>query len=142
MFSIGKLSEKSGIKIPTIRYYEEIELLPTPQRSQSGRRVYEDKDVQRALFIKHARSLGFEVADIRSLMTLLKNPNQSCQNADQIAQKHLAQINNHITALEALREEIEAMIQKCPQQDAEHCQIIKTLSDHSHCLHETHKPVK
>ena len=137
-FSIGDLSKKSGIKIPTIRYYEEIGLLPVPERSQSGRRIYTQDDVRLGRFIKHSRDLGFEIEDIRSLLALLKDPKHPCKDADLIAQKHLEQVNRHIASLEALREELTIMLQHCPGHKSETCQVIKTLSDHSNCLHEKH----
>ncbi len=137
-FSIGDLSKKSGIKITTIRYYEGIGLLPVPERSQGGRRIYAQDDVRQALFIRHARELGFEIEDIRSLLALLKNPKQPCKDADLIAQKHLERINSHIASLEALREELTTMLQQCPGHESKDCQVIKTLADHSSCLHDKH----
>ncbi len=137
--SIGALSQKSGIKIPTIRYYEEIGLFPVADRSDSGRRIYSATDVKRAIFVRHSRTLGFSLEDIRSLLSLLNNPEQSCQNADAIAKKHLKQVNDHISALQELRDELIAMVKNCPGKDAENCNVIKTLSDHSQCLHDEHK---
>jgi DNA-binding transcriptional MerR regulator len=73
------------VKVPTIRYYEQIGLLPKPPRSKSNRRRYDATDLHRLAFIRHARELGFDVEAIRALLTLQDNPDQSCVAADVIA---------------------------------------------------------
>ena len=72
--AIGALSKASGVKVPTIRFYEQIGLLPAPLRTDSNRRSYGNKDVQRLRFIRHARELGFEVNDIRALLAMTAEP--------------------------------------------------------------------
>ena len=59
--TIGQASKASGIKAPTIRYYEQIQLLPSPPRSEGNRRLYDADDLRRLRFIRHARELGFEI---------------------------------------------------------------------------------
>ncbi|WP_163597377.1 MerR family transcriptional regulator, partial [Klebsiella pneumoniae] len=58
---IGEVAKQSGVKVPTIRYYEQIGLMPAPPRTDGNRRIYAAKDVQRLAFIRHAREIGFEV---------------------------------------------------------------------------------
>jgi DNA-binding transcriptional MerR regulator len=70
MFSIGELSERSGVKVVTIRYYEKSKLLDPAPRTAGGQRRYRDEDAQRLLFIRSLRELGFEVDEIRSLIAL------------------------------------------------------------------------
>ena len=82
---IGEAARRSGVKVPTIRYYEQIGLLPAPPRTESNRRLYDARDLRRLAFIRHARELGFEVDAIRALLALQDNPNQSCAAADMIA---------------------------------------------------------
>ena len=60
--SIGQASRDSGIKVPTIRYYESIGLLPSPPRTEGNRRLYDGADLRRLRFIRHARELGFELS--------------------------------------------------------------------------------
>ena len=64
-FPIGEVARRAGLKVPTIRYYEQIGLLPPLPRSEGNRRCYHDSDVRRLVFIRHARELGFEVEAIR-----------------------------------------------------------------------------
>jgi DNA-binding transcriptional MerR regulator len=82
---IGQAARQSGVKVPTIRYYEQIGLLPAPPRSEGNRRQYDADDLRRLAFIRHARELGFETDAIRALLALQDEPDQSCASADQIA---------------------------------------------------------
>src|SRR5690606_36573977 len=100
---IGEASKASGVKVPTIRYYEQIGLLPSPPRSDGNRRLYDPNDVQRLLFIRHARDLGFAVDAIRTLLDLQDNPDQSCAAADAIARARLSDVEHRITKLLSLK---------------------------------------
>ena len=59
MLSIGAVAKDTGLKVPTIRFYEQEGLIGPPPRTESGRRLFSDKDVRRLTFIRHARTLGF-----------------------------------------------------------------------------------
>jgi DNA-binding transcriptional MerR regulator len=133
---IGVASKESGIKIPTIRFYEQIGLLPSPPRTESNRRLYDEHDLRRLRFIRHARELGFEIEPIRQLMALAGHPEQSCEGADQIARTHLADIDHKIARLTALREEV-ARMADCSNQSVSQCRVIEVLGDHGACVHET-----
>lgn len=69
-FAIGKLSELTGVNIETIRYYEKIELLPTPARTESGRRLYGSTERRILAFVRRCRELGFSLDEVRALMRL------------------------------------------------------------------------
>jgi DNA-binding transcriptional MerR regulator len=73
-FSIGELSRRTAVKVPTIRYYEQIGLLPEPPRTEGQQRRYDKDAVARLAFIRHARELGFDLDAIRTLMSLQDNP--------------------------------------------------------------------
>lgn len=137
-FSIGTAARLTGIKVPTIRYYESIGLLAAPVRTEAGRRVYDDAAVQRLKFIRHARELGFEIEDIRRLLNLSGEPQRSCAEVDAIAKAHLADIDSRIKRLKALRSELQHMISGCARGRVYDCRILETLSNHSFCRHETH----
>ena len=68
MMPIGTLSKQSGVHIETIRYYERAGVLPKARRAANGRRVFDQQDVRRLAFIRHARELGFELASVRALL--------------------------------------------------------------------------
>jgi DNA-binding transcriptional MerR regulator len=136
--SIGGLARQTGVKVPTIRYYESIGLLPSPSRTESNRRLYDDQAVARLKFIRHARELGFEVDAIRELLNLAEQPQRSCAKVDALARAHLQAIVSRIERLTALKAEVESMIRACEKGKIAKCKVIDVLSHHEHCLHERH----
>lgn len=135
---IGVVSLETGVKVSTIRYYEEIGLLPRPDRAGNNRRTYGQDTVRRLRFIRHARDLGFEIEAVRRFLSLAVDPNQSCEDADRIARAHLAEIESKIARLEALREEMRRMLQQGAHGEIKDCRVIEVLGDHSLCLSEAH----
>ncbi|WEK52431.1 MAG: helix-turn-helix domain-containing protein [Candidatus Kaistia colombiensis] len=135
---IGTVSRETGIKVPTIRYYEEVGLLPSPARTDSNRRSYDAAAVQRLRFIRHARELGFEVEAIRQLLTLSDQPDRSCADVDSIARSHLTEIDEKIAKLTALRSEVQRMVDEGEHGRVAECRVIEVLGDHGSCLHERH----
>lgn len=130
--SIGEAARRSGVKVPTIRYYEEIGLLEAVPRSDGNRRLYGSDDLRRLAFIRHARELGFEVEAIRTLLALQDDPNQSCAAADAIAKARLAEVDRRIAGLTALRTELRRMIAECACGRVADCRVIETLADDTH----------
>lgn len=129
---IGTAARQSGVKVPTIRYYEGIGLLPAPVRTEANRRLYGPADMRRLAFIRHARELGFEVEAIRTLLALQDNPSQSCEAADGIARARLVEVRQRIASLTALQAELERMVDECACGRVADCRVIETLADHSH----------
>lgn len=83
-------------------------------------------------FIRHARELGFDVDAIRALLFLQDSPDQSCSAADKIARARLAEVEQRIASLTALRAELERMVSKCRSGKVAECRVIETLADRSH----------
>ena len=91
MFSIGQVSQETGCKIPTIRFYEQAGLLSEPWRTEGNQRRYAESHIKRLRFILHARELGFSLDDIRDLISLsLKTSSE--HEADDIAKRQLAEV--------------------------------------------------
>jgi DNA-binding transcriptional MerR regulator len=131
-FSIGELSRRAGVKVPTIRYYEQIGLLPAPPRSEGDQRRYDASHAARLSFIRHSRELGFDVGDIRELLAMSAQPSQSCLEADAIARRHIAQIDRRIAHLATLRAELQRTVEACGQGRIADCRVIETLADETH----------
>lgn len=138
MFPIGKLSQASEVKVPTIRYYEEIGILPEPERSAGNQRLYTQETLERLSFIRHARELGFTLEAIRELLSLSDNPNQSCEAADAIARKQLIAVKQRVRMLQDLQKELESMVSQCANGKVSDCRVIGVLGNHALCLHESH----
>ena len=128
--SIGEAAARSNVKVPTIRYYEQIGLLPAPPRTDGNRRLFGEEDMGRLAFIRHARELGFDIAAIRALLTLQDNPSQPCATADAIAQARLADVDQRIRSLSALKAELELMVEGCRHGKVGECRVIEVLADH------------
>lgn len=135
--AIGDLSRRTGVKVPTIRYYEEIGLLPAPARTRGGQRRYGPAHLRRLAFVRHARDLGFEIDAIRELLAMAADPQRRCGEAHAIARAHLDDVENRIARLEALRGELRSML-ACANGTVAQCRIIEVLADHGECLHERH----
>jgi DNA-binding transcriptional MerR regulator len=136
---IGVLAERTGVKVETIRYYEQVGLLPEPERSQGNQRRYGRAHVERLAFVKHARDLGFPVEGIRTLLHLSDTPGMACDEAHAIAVRHLAAVREKIARLRSLEAELDRIAATCsggvPACD---CAIIEALADHRQCEHHTH----
>ena len=131
---IGELARRAAVKVPTIRYYEQIGLMPETGRTEGQQRRYDKTAVARLTFIRHARELGFEVDAIRTLLSLQDDPNQSCASADEIAKARLAEVEGRIASLNALRKELRKMVEECACGRVGECRVIETLADRSHAL--------
>ncbi|ODT74919.1 MAG: MerR family transcriptional regulator [Pelagibacterium sp. SCN 64-44] len=131
--AIGKVSAASGVKVTTVRYYEQIGLLPAPPRTDGGRRTYDRKDMERLTFIRHSRELGFDIDEIKTLLELQDSPDQSCDRADGIAKAHLVEVKMKIASLTALQHELERMVEGCSHGRVETCRVIEILADHGKC---------
>ena len=140
MLTIGKLGEAAGVKVPTIRYYEQIGLLPEPDRSAGNQQLYGQSALDRLAFIRHARELGFPLDAIRDLLSLSDRPDQSCAAADVIARAQLAEVESRLARLTALKGELERMVVQCAGGRIADCRVIEVLGDHSLCATDHQHP--
>ncbi|WP_169544622.1 MerR family transcriptional regulator [Sneathiella aquimaris] len=132
-FSIGELSQKTGVKVPTIRYYEKIELLSAPIRSEGNQRRYSQQQLECLSFIKHGRDLGLPLEAIRELIELNAHPERPCAHADEIATSHLSDIRARITQLKRLEAELDRIVAGCKANQVGDCYVIRSLANHELC---------
>lgn len=138
MFTIGKLAQATGVKVPTIRYYEQIALLPEAERSLGNQRLYHQSTLERLNFIRHARDLGFPLDAIRDLLSLSDHPEKSCVAADAIARSQLQSVQARIERLKALEAELQRMVAQCDHGTIADCRVIEVLGNHALCGHDHH----
>lgn len=130
-YGIGELARRTGYAVQTVRYYEQIGLMPEPMRTSGGQRRYAPELLQRLQFIRRARELGFSVEDIRNLLDLANQPDQPCTSVDAIATSNLAAIDAKIAALKGLRTEINHMLKCCRKTKVADCRVINSLVQQS-----------
>ncbi len=127
-FSIGDLAKVTSTKVETIRYYEQIALLPKPQRTAGNYRSYDASHLARLSFIRRARDLGFSLEQVRNLLSLSDQKDRSCEGIDAIAREHLAEVDRKIADLTALRQELGSLIRQCKRGTVADCRIIDALA--------------
>jgi DNA-binding transcriptional MerR regulator len=133
---IGELARRTRTNAPTIRYYEEIGLLPAPARREGGQRTYGDNDSKRLTFIRQCRAFGFPIERVRSLVVLTEDRDRSCTEARSIAQVHLNAVRDKLGELKRLERNLTDFIKRCdavcaggPGPD---CVILKDMAEPTH----------
>ncbi|MDE4915990.1 helix-turn-helix domain-containing protein [Methylobacterium sp. 092160098-2] len=124
---IGTLSERSGVNIETIRYYERIKLFPCPPRTAGNQRVYDEAHQRRLTFIRRARELGFTIEDIRSLLALVDRHTATCGEVQSAAARQLVAVRTKIMDLRRLERALADMTASCPGGTTPECPILDTL---------------
>jgi DNA-binding transcriptional MerR regulator len=128
---IGGLARRTGASAPTIRYYEEIGLLPRPDRQASGQRRYGDDDVRRLTFIRRCRDFGFPIGEVRALTALMQDRDRSCMEARDLVDQQLAAVRAKLAELTALERSLAALIddsQACAGGAAPDCVVVEQLA--------------
>lgn len=126
-FKIHQLSQKTGVNVETIRYYEKTGLLPSPQRGANGYRQYDQSTVHLLAFIKMCRSLGFSMEEIKQFNLMQQNPHETCQQADEMVKAHLLQVQQKIAQLK----EIESFLMglsDCKAGEIAKCKVLRNLN--------------
>ena len=137
MFSIGELSKRTKVKVPTIRYYEDMGLLPEAERTSGNQRRYDKAGLERLSFIRHARDLGFSIEAISSLIELQDHPDRSCEAATEIAVSQLEEVRAKIRRLRMLEKELSRISKGCDGEGVSgDCYVLASLADHNMCDRE------
>lgn len=125
---IGELAKATDTKVETIRYYEAEGLLPQPARTQANYRDYELSHLERLMFIRRSRDLGFTLKSVRELLTLADDNDDPCDAVDEVASAHLMAVEQKIADLTALRDELSLMLQCSGDGTVGDCRIISSLA--------------
>ncbi|WP_417688450.1 MerR family transcriptional regulator [Roseibium sp.] len=133
-YSIGDLSRRTGVKVATIRYYEQEGLIEDPVRTEGNQRRYRDEDLERLGFIRHCRDLGLPMEAIRRLLDLSAHPERPCADASRIAAEQLVAVRERIARLQKLESELARISASCDGgHTAADCSILKAFADHRLC---------
>jgi len=128
--TIGQLAKRAGLNIQTIRYYERRELMPVPQRRESGYRYYLEEDLSRLEFIKHAKSLGFSLREIGELLALRVDSDHTCGDFREEATQKITEIDFKIKQLQRIRRALLQLTLACQTKEATvECPILRFLKN-------------
>jgi Cu(I)-responsive transcriptional regulator len=127
--SIGDLAKGTGTKVVTVRYYEQIGLLPIPSRTAGNYRTYSNEHIRCLRFIRRCRDLGFTLDQIRDLLRLSSQKSDDCAEVDRITAEHLAEIEQKVSDLKRLAKELRRLNNCCQGNGIiADCRIIEALS--------------
>lgn len=126
-FTRGALAQQSAINSETIRYYEKIELMPHPMRSEGGHRIYDDDHLKRLVFIRRCRGLGFSLEEIRNLLGLVDTGKYSCDEVRLQTQTHLKDIQQKVCDLKKMESTLEKLLVECRNGKQASCPIVEAL---------------
>lgn len=124
---IGEVAALTGLPSKTIRYYEESGIIESPRRNDNRYRTYSQVDVQTLRFVAHARSLGFSLKDVGDLLSLYRDRKRASKDVRRLALAHLADLDQRIADLQAMRNTIADLAQRCHGDDRPECPIIEEL---------------
>lgn len=124
----GELASRTGCHLETVRYYEQIGLLPAPPRAANGHRMYADADERRLRFILRGRALGFSIDELRTLLSLVDRRAVTCGEVRRTALDHLKDVRKKIADLRRMERTLAATAARCPGSDVPECPIIDALS--------------
>ena len=132
MIPIGALAARTHSNIETIRFYEKIVVLEKPARTEGGHRAYGSSHVERLIFIRRARELGFTLDEVRALLRLADVSDVPCGEVKDVAVAHLAGVKTKIADLRAMQKALAALIAQCDARSDEAdqppgCPLIETL---------------
>lgn len=125
--NIGEASTHSGLPAKTIRYYEDIGLI-NPDRTDNGYRDFSDTHLHKLAFLNRARSLGFTIEDCRTLLSLYEDTDRASADVKDMAREHLDKITLKIAELEAMKDTLSELVNKCHGDDRPDCPILQGLA--------------
>jgi DNA-binding transcriptional MerR regulator len=118
MLTIGALAQRSGSSVPTVRYYEEIGLLPKAKRGPGGHRLYDESDLKRLTFVRRCRDFVLPIKKIRELVSLMDHPAQDCSKARDVAELQLTHVRKKLAGLRTLEDGLAHSATACSERCA------------------------
>ncbi len=122
-----ELSRRASCSPETVRHYERIGLIEAPPRSTAGYRLYSTVHLRQVCFIRAARSLGFDLDEIRRMLVLARQPDAPCRPLDAVTKTHLRHIDEKIEQLRHLREALARILASCEGGKIATCGIVEAL---------------
>ncbi len=128
-FTVGKLAKKANINIETLRYYENIGLMPKPKKLESGYRVYAESDLRKLLFIKNSKMLGFTLKEIKELLFLKVDDDKNCNDVRTIAENKIKEIDIKLKEMRKIKMALSKLAEKCKRKTDDECPILSEMEN-------------
>ena len=128
LLNIGEAAEATGVSAKMIRHYEAAGLIPAAARSGSGYRLYSEQDLRRLRFVRHARDLGFSIGQIAELLSLWQDKHRSSSKVKQMAQQHIAALEQKILAMQTMKTQLQQLAEVCHGDELPDCPILDKLA--------------
>src|SRR5215831_975253 len=133
---IGKLAQLTGLTIDTIRFYESKGLLNKPPRSEGGFRLFSPQDISSLKFVQRAQTLGFSLAEVRSLLMLRDEHTEACSHVRDLLECKLEIVRHKMEKMKTLQGELRAALRKCNRgirkSPASHRKVCPVLEEIGH----------
>lgn len=126
--NIGQAAKASGVSGKMIRYYESIGLIAPARRTESGYRIFSDKDIHTLRFIARARGLGFSVEQMGNLLALWQDRHRASADVKAVAQAHIEELEGKIKKLQDMRQTLEHLVNHCHGDERPECPILSDLA--------------
>lgn len=124
----SEVAERAGVNVQTLRYYERRGLLPAPERTGAGYRVYDVGAVRTVRFVKRAQTLGFSLEEIDALLVLADGGPEGCESARELATEKIAVLEEKIAQLQAMRASLRQLVDSCWEtRDRRLCPLLEAI---------------
>lgn len=133
--NIGQAAEASGVSAKMIRYYESIGLITAANRTDSGYRQYNDREVQTLRFIKRSRDLGFSIERIKTLLGLWEDQGRKSADVKKLARQYIAELDHDIEKLQSIRDQLQRLADSCHGDHRPDCPILDELATAAQACH-------
>jgi Cu(I)-responsive transcriptional regulator len=125
---IGEAADAAGVSAKMIRHYEQIGLVPSAARTESGYRQYSERDVSILRFIRQSRRLGFSMEQIADLLGLWSDRQRASREVKALAQGHLDALEQKMRELAEMQQALRKLVASCHGDDDPHCAILDELA--------------
>ena len=131
---VGQVAAEAGVGVQTLHYYERLGMLPKPDRSAANYRLYSPEAVRRVRFIKKAQALGLTLEETKQILDLKDHGREPCRKVAELGEKHLQEIDAHLTRLRAYRRALAQSVSPWAEENlserhcaGEFCDLIERL---------------
>lgn len=115
--TIGQLAKRVDLNRRTIRYYEQVGLLPAPSRSTGGYRLYEPADEERLRFIRGAQRLGLSLGEIKETLAFRERGDRPCRYVAGVLQQRLDDVDRQLRELRPFKRELTTLVNRMEAND-------------------------